>query len=309
MATLYVTHHACIDHDTGDFHPECGDRLRAVQRILEAEDFMLLHRQEAVAATDEHLRRAHPQSHIDRVFRTIPPEGLRHIDGDTLVSAASGEAARRAAGAVVVAVDAIMRGEVTNAFCAVRPPGHHAEAERAMGFCLFNNIAVGALHARAAYGLERIAVFDWDVHHGNGTQDIFQTDPGLFYASTHEAGNYPGTGFTQERGVAGNILNCPLPPGSTGDAFRAAVDQTIEPAMRAFQPQMVMISAGFDGHARDPLAHLRLQVADYVWATRRMMAVAEDCCDGRLVSVLEGGYDLQALAGSVHAHVRTLMGV
>ncbi|MBB4286925.1 histone deacetylase family protein [Roseospira goensis] len=309
MATLYVSHHACIDHDTGDFHPECGDRLRAVQRVLEGEDFMLLHRQDAPLVTDEELLRVHPREHIDRILRTVPAEGHRHIDGDTIVSPESAEAARRAAGAAVVAVDAVMRGEVTNAFCAVRPPGHHAETARAMGFCLFNNVAVGALHARAVYGLERIAVFDWDVHHGNGTQDIFQTDPGLFYASTHEAGSFPNTGFARERGVADNIVNCPLPPGASGDAFRAAVESTIEPALRAFRPQMVMISAGFDGHAHDPLAHMRLQVADYVWATRRMMAIADDHAEGRLISVLEGGYDLPALAGSVHAHVRTLMGI
>jgi len=309
MATLYVTHHACIDHDTGDFHPESSDRLRAVQRILEAEDFMLLHRQDAPAVTDEQLLRAHPQEHIDRVFRTIPDEGHRHFDGDTIVSPGSGEAARRAAGGVVVAVDAIMLGEVNNAFVAVRPPGHHAEAARAMGFCLFNNTAVGALHARAQHGAKRIAVFDWDVHHGNGTQDIFQSDPELFYASTHEAGNFPNTGFAEERGVADNIINCPLEPGAVGDAFRSAVETTIEPAMRAFKPDLVMISAGFDGHAHDPLAHMRLQVADFVWATQRMMAVADDCCEGRLVSVLEGGYDLRALAGCVQAHVRTLMGV
>jgi acetoin utilization deacetylase AcuC-like enzyme len=309
MATLYVSHHACIEHDTGDFHPECGDRLRAVQRVLEGEDFMLMHRQDAPSATDEQLLRAHTPEHLEHVFATIPTAGYRHIDGDTLVSPASAEAARRSAGAVIVAVDAVMRGEVSSAFCAGRPPGHHAEANRSMGFCLFNNIAVGALHARAEYGVERIAVFDWDVHHGNGTQDIFQADPGLFYASTHEAGNFPNTGFAKERGVADNIVNCPLPPGTTGDAFRAAVEQTIEPALRAFRPDLLMISAGFDGHAHDPLAHMRLQVADYVWATERMMTVAEDCCDGRLISVLEGGYDLPALAACTQAHVRALMGI
>ncbi|KAA5606089.1 histone deacetylase family protein [Roseospira marina] len=309
MATLYVTHHACIDHDTGDFHPESGDRLRAVQRILEAEDFMLLHRQDAPAALDEHLLRAHPQQYVDHIFQIVPASGHRHIDGDTLISPGSGEAARRAAGGVIVAVDAVLKGEVSNAFVAVRPPGHHAETARAMGFCLFNNVAVGALHARAAHGAERIAVFDWDVHHGNGTQDIFHTDPGLFYASTHEAGNFPNTGFPEERGVANNIVNCPLKPGATGEAFRDAVETTIEPAIRAFKPDLLMISAGFDAHSHDPLSHMRLQVADFVWATQRMMAVADDCCDGRLISVLEGGYDLPSLAGCVQAHVRTLMGV
>jgi len=309
MATLYLTHHACIEHDTGDFHPESSDRLRAVQRILETEEFMLLHREDAPRAERETLLRAHPGDYVDRILAMVPESGLRHVDMDTMMSPESGEAALRAAGAVVAAVDAVMEGSARNAFCAVRPPGHHAEAGRAMGFCFFNNVAVGALHARAVYGAERIAVFDWDVHHGNGTQDIFQADAGLFYASTHEAGSFPNTGLPQERGIADNILNCPLAPGSTGDAFRAAVTGTIEPAMRAFKPDLVMISAGFDGHANDPLAHLRLTVADFVWATERMMAVADDLCAGRMVSVLEGGYDLPALAGCVRSHVRALMGV
>jgi len=309
MVTLYLSHHACIDHDTGDFHPESSDRLRAVQRVLEAEEFMLLHRQDAPEATREQLMRAHPGAYVDRILAMVPESGLRHIDMDTVVSPRSGEAALRSAGAVVAAVDAVMTGTENNAFCAVRPPGHHAEASQAMGFCLFNNVAVGAMHARAVYGARRVAVFDWDVHHGNGTQDIFQSDPDLFYASIHEAGNFPNTGKPQDRGVADNILNCPLPPGSGGDAFRAAVETSVEPAMRAFKPDLVMISAGFDAHAHDPLAHMRLTVADFVWATQRMMAVADDLSGGRLVSVLEGGYDLAALAGSVRAHVRTLMGV
>ncbi|MBB4265071.1 histone deacetylase family protein [Roseospira visakhapatnamensis] len=309
MVTLYLTHHACIDHDTGDFHPESADRLRAVQRVLEGEEFMFLHRQDAPLVEREQLLRAHPEPYVDKILGMVPATGLRHVDMDTVMCPESGQAALRAAGAVVAAVDAVMTGAASNAFCAVRPPGHHAETAQAMGFCLFNNVAVGALHARAVHGIERIAVFDWDVHHGNGTQDIFQTDAGLFYASIHEAGNFPNTGFTQERGVAENIVNCPLPPGSTGDAFRAAVETTIEPAMRAFRPDLVMVSAGFDAHANDPLAHMRLTVADYVWATERMLAVAQDTCSGRLVSVLEGGYDLPALAGSVRAHVRALMGV
>lgn len=309
MVTLYLTHHACVEHDTGDFHPECADRLRAVQRVLEGEEFMLLHRQDAPPAEREQLTRAHPESYVDRILGMVPGSGLRHIDMDTVICPESGEAALRAAGAVVGAVDAVMTGSARNAFCAVRPPGHHAEIAQAMGFCLFNNVAVGALHARAVHGIQRIAVFDWDVHHGNGTQDIFQADPGLFYASTHEAGNFPNTGFSHERGVADNILNCPLPPGSTGDVFRSAIETAIEPAMRAFQPELVMISAGFDAHAHDPLAHMRLTVADYIWATERMLAVANDLCSGRLVSVLEGGYDLPALAGCVRGHVRALMGV
>jgi acetoin utilization deacetylase AcuC-like enzyme len=223
------------------------------------------------------------------------------------MSFGSREAALRAAGAVVAAVDEVMSGRLRNAFCAVRPPGHHAEHATAMGFCLFNNVAVGALHAQVVYGLPRVAVIDFDVHHGNGTQDIFFRNPNLFYASTHQSPLYPGTGSVSERGVSGNILNVPLPPGAGGVEFRAAFETLILPTLRVFEPDLILISAGFDAHRADPLAQLRLDEEDFGWATRQICAVAAQSCLGRVVSALEGGYDLDALARSSAAHVRALM--
>ncbi len=307
MTTLLVSHHACIDHDTGSFHPECPDRLRAVQRILETEEFMMLHREEAPHVTREQLMRVHPMSHIDSILDHVPREGHHHLDGDTVLSPDSGEAALRAAGGIVQAVDEVMSKEVRNAFVAVRPPGHHAELHTAMGFCLFNNAAIGAFHARAQWGLERVAVVDWDVHHGNGTQHIFWDHPGMFYASTHEAHTFPNTGFVHETGGHDNIVNCPLTPNSGSDEFREAMDVRLLPALRDFKPDLIIISAGFDGHARDPMAGLNLQVADFEWATRRILDLANEICDDRVISVLEGGYDITALAACVSTHVRTLM--
>ena len=223
------------------------------------------------------------------------------------MSRGSAEAALRAAGAVTNAVDAVMSGEIRNGFCAVRPPGHHAERSQAMGFCLFNNIAVGALHARAAHSLARIAVVDFDVHHGNGTQDIFWNDPNLLYASTHQFPLYPGTGSRSERGVGGNIVNAPLPPGAGSDEFRAAFEEIVLPALERFSPEFVFVSAGFDAHAADPLASLRLHEDDFGWATRKIMEVADKTAAGRVVSVLEGGYDLEGLSKSAAAHVIALM--
>ncbi|SDH34685.1 histone deacetylase family protein [Roseospirillum parvum] len=309
MATLLVSHHDCIEHDTGPFHPESPDRLRAVMRVLEHEDFMLLHRAEAPHATREQLLHVHPLSYIEEILGRIPHETLHAIDDDTFVSPMSGEAALRAAGAVVLAVDAVAKGEVKNAFCAVRPPGHHAEMHKAMGFCLFNNVCVGAFQARVEHGLQRVAIIDFDVHHGNGTQHIVWDDPGMFYASTHEAGSFPDTGFSGETGAHNNVVNCPLPAGSEGIQFRQAFEGQVIPALKAFDPDLIMISAGFDAHANDPMAHLRLTVADFTWATHQLLAVADEVCEGRLVSVLEGGYDLPALAGSVVAHVKALMGI
>lgn len=310
MATLLVTHHACIDHDTGDLHPENGDRLRAIMRVLESEDFMMLHRQEAPHATREQLLRVHPLSYIERVMDAVPKEDTHHhIDGDTVLSKDSGEAALRAAGAACIAVDAVCLGEVRNAFCPVRPPGHHAEREKAMGFCVFNNAAVAAYHARAVHGLQRVAVLDWDVHHGNGTQHIFWDDPDMFYASTHQYPQWPDTGAPSETGAHGNIVNVPLPVRSGGDEFRQAMSDVILPALRDFKPDLIILSCGFDAHANDPMAYLLFQVSDFAWATREVMAVADDVCDGRIVSVLEGGYDIRALAACTVAHVRALMGV
>lgn len=309
MSTLFVTHHDCIEHDPGDFHPEHPDRLRAITRMLESEDFMLLHREDAPHADHAQLMRVHPLSHIEGFLDKVPHDGHHSLDGDTILSPATGDAALRAAGGVCAAVDAVAKGEVRNAFVAVRPPGHHAERAQAMGFCFFNNVAVGAYHARAVHGLQRVAVMDWDVHHGNGTQHIMWDDPDAFYASTHQAPLFPGTGEAHERGAHNNILNVPLPAGAGGEQFRAAMTDKVLPALREFNPDILFISAGFDGHARDPIANMRLNVADFVWATNELMAVADECCDRRLVSVLEGGYDVVALGACVAAHVRTLMGI
>lgn len=307
MPTMLVTHYDCIDHDTGPGHPESPDRLRAILEALEDEAFHILVRAEAPHAPTEDLLRVHPLSHIEHVLESVPAHGHHHIDPDTVLSPMSGEAALRAAGAVIAAVDAVATGEVRNAFCAVRPPGHHAERHEAMGFCFFNNVAVGAERARAVHGLTRVAVVDFDVHHGNGTQHLFWDDPDLFYGSTHQSPAFPGTGSQTERGHHHNIVNVPLRPGAGSDEFRAAMSDIVLPAVRAFGPDLLMISAGFDAHARDPLAHLRLTVDDFGWVTQHLMAVAAECCDHRIVSVLEGGYDLPALAASVARHVRTLM--
>jgi acetoin utilization deacetylase AcuC-like enzyme len=309
MSTLLVTHHDCIEHEPGELHPEHPDRLRGIMRLLESEDFMLLHRDEAPHATHAQLLRVHPLSYIEEIMDKVPREGHYSIDGDTLMSPYTGEAALRAAGGVCSAVDAVVRKEVHNAFVAGRPPGHHAERSRAMGFCFFNNVAIGAYHAREEHGLKRVAVMDFDVHHGNGTQHIFWDDADAMYCSTHQEGTFPYTGLVDETGAHGNIVNCPLPAGAKGDEFRAAMEEKVLPALRAFKPDILFISAGFDAHARDPMAHMRLTVADFVWATEQLLAVADECCEGRVVSVLEGGYDIVALSASVAAHVRRLMGI
>jgi acetoin utilization deacetylase AcuC-like enzyme len=308
MSTLLYTHPACLEHDPGSHHPESAARLRAVLEALGEPAFARLERREAPEAAIEDLCRVHPRLHVERLLRSVPKSGHVGIDADTIMSPGSGEAALRAAGAVVAAVDSVIAREADNAFCAVRPPGHHAEPERAMGFCLFNNIAVGALHARAAHGLERIAVIDFDVHHGNGTQAAFETDERLFYASTHQYPLYPGTGAASETGV-GNVVNVPLRPMSDSSQFRTGMSQRILPALDDFRPELVMISAGFDGHRRDPLAQLMLEEDDYVWITERLIEIAYRHARGRLVSALEGGYDLSALGASVAAHVRVLMSV
>ncbi|MBM3570342.1 MAG: histone deacetylase family protein [Alphaproteobacteria bacterium] len=306
MTTLLIGHPAFLDHDTGPGHPECADRLRAVDRALEAENFQHLARTQAKPAAPEQLRRVHPADFVDFVLAGIPKQGLAYVDGDTVASPGSREAALRAAGAVCQAVDEVCSGGARNAFCAVRPPGHHAEATQAMGFCLFNNVAVGALHARAAHGLKRVAVVDFDVHHGNGTQHSFERDPALFFASTHQWPLYPGTGRREEKGV-GNVVNAPLAPFSDGSAFRAAFEREILPALDRFAPELVMVSAGFDAHADDPLAQLQLREADYGWVTRELLKLADRHAKGRLVSSLEGGYNLRALGASVATHVRELM--
>lgn len=307
MTTALITHPACLEHVMPSGHPESPDRLRAVLAALDAPDFTSLLREQAPQATMEQIALAHPGDFAAALLARAPQQGFSFIDGDTPMSPGSGAAALYAAGAVVRAVDMVMQGTVRNAFCAVRPPGHHAESNRAMGFCLFNNVAVGALWARKKWKRKRLAVIDFDVHHGNGTQEIFQNDANLFYASTHQAPFYPGTGAMHETGVAGNVVNASLPAGAGSDAFKAAMTTRILPAMDAFHPDMILISAGFDAHMQDPLANLWLEEEDFFWATQQIMAIADKHCAGRVVSALEGGYDLTALAASVQAHVRALM--
>lgn len=306
MTTLLYTHQACLAHDPGPHHPESPERLRAILGTFSAPEFAALERREAPRADLADIARVHPRGFAERLLAVVPHSGYAAIDADTILSPGSGEAALRAAGAAVAAVDAVIAGEAANAFCAVRPPGHHAEPNHAMGFCIFNNVAIAAEHARASHGLARVAVVDFDVHHGNGTQAAFEHDANLFYASTHQMPLYPGTGAASERG-AGNIVNVPLAPMSGSREFRAAFDGQILPALEAFRPELLLVSAGFDAHRSDPLAQLMLVEADYSWVTEKLLGVAARHARGRLVSTLEGGYDLDALAASAAAHVGKLM--
>jgi len=312
MATLLLTHPAFLEHDTGYGHPERADRMRAIDKVLSHEIFARLVREEAPLRDDveAQIRLAHPASHLEKIReaaqRGRDREHPTYIDGDTLVSRGTWDAALRAVGAGLAAIDAVIEGRVANAFCQVRPPGHHAENDKAMGFCFFSNAAIAGLYARARHGAERIAVIDFDVHHGNGTQDIFWSDKDLFYGSTHEMPLFPGTGAVDERGV-GNITNAPLRAGDTGERFREAFESRILPALHDFGPDILIVSAGFDAHQADPLANLRLVEADYLWATEKLAAVARRHSGGRIVSMLEGGYDLNALARSVAVHVKALM--
>jgi acetoin utilization deacetylase AcuC-like enzyme len=286
--------------------------MRAIDKVLAHDVFKDLVREEAPLRDDveAQIKLAHPAAYLEELRRvaTGPINGTRHIDADTVISAGSWEAALRAVGAGLHAVDAVMTGRAANAFCQVRPPGHHAEADRAMGFCLFSNAAIAGLYARAKHGAERIAVADFDVHHGNGTQAIFWSDKDLYYGSTHQMPLFPGTGAMGETGV-GNVFNAPLRAGDAGEKFREAFESRILPALHAFGPDILLISAGFDAHQADPLANLRLVEADFMWATERLADMAGKHCNGRIVSLLEGGYDLNALARSVAVHVKTLMDV
>jgi acetoin utilization deacetylase AcuC-like enzyme len=309
MSTVLITHPACLKHEPGEHHPESPQRLRAVVAALEGEAFSALEWQEAPAASIEELTRVHPADYVDAILGIRPAgDELAMIDGDTLMSAGSAEAALRAAGAVVAGVDAVCTGQASNAFAAVRPPGHHATPTVPGGFCLFSNVAIAARHAQKKHGIGKIAILDFDVHHGQGTQATVEIDPSLFYGSSHQSPFYPGTGSPRERGVEDNVVNVPLMANSGSNEFRAAWADRILPQLDRFAPDMVIVSAGFDAHLRDPLAQLRLTTDDFRWITAELLAIARTHSRGRIVSALEGGYDLEALADSAAAHVGVLMG-
>src|SRR5689334_24251091 len=307
MSTLLLSHPACLNHLTPAGHPERPDRLRAIDQVLEDEKFQSLARVEAPRGSLDVVALCHPMEYVEAIREASPAEGLVRLDADTAMSPGSYEAALRAVGGARLAVDEVMAGKAANAFVATRPPGHHTETARPMGFCLFNNAAIAARYAQQKHGVERAAIVDFDVHHGNGSQEIFWSDPTVMYCSTHEMPLYPGTGAVSERGEHNNIVNAPLRAGDGGEKFREAVSSVILPRLDGFKPDLVMISAGFDAHTRDPLANLNLVEADFAWVTGKLMEVAGKYCGNRVVSVLEGGYDLQGLAQSVAAHVVTLM--
>lgn len=293
----------------GPGHPERPDRARVVERILEHERFQTLLRESAPLGAREAILRVHPDPYVQALEEASPHQGLTRLDGDTAMSPGTYDAALRGVGGACRAVDEVMQGRIDNAFVATRPPGHHAEKATAMGFCFFNNAAIAARHAQAVYGAERVAIMDFDVHHGNGTQDIFWADKSVLYASTHEMPLFPGTGAANETGAYGTIVNAPLRAGDDGAAFKEAMNARVLPALEAFAPDLIIISAGFDAHRLDPLANLNLTEADFGWATGKLMEIADKRCKGRVVSLLEGGYDLDGLARSAAAHVMMLMGM
>jgi acetoin utilization deacetylase AcuC-like enzyme len=307
MSTLLISHPAFLEHLTPLGHPERPDRLRAIERALEAEKFQTLARSQAPLASLETIALCHPMDYIVEVREAAPREGLIHLDADTAMSPGTFEAALRAAGGAIHAVDEVLTKKAANAFVAARPPGHHAETARPMGFCLFDNAAIAARYAQQRYGVASAAIIDFDVHHGNGSQEIFWSDKSVMYCSTHQMPLFPGTGAVGETGEHNTIVNAPLRPGDGGAAFRAAFETRILPRLEEFRPELAIISAGFDAHMRDPLANINLAEADFIWATQKIMDVADRCAGGRVISLLEGGYDLQALGNSVAAHVATLM--
>src|ERR1700741_955758 len=307
MSTLLISHPAFLEHLTPLGHPERPDRLRAIERALEAEKFQTLARSQAPLASLETIALCHPMEYITEVREASPREGLIHLDADTSMSPGTFEAALRAAGGAIHAVDEVLTKKAANAFVAARPPGHHAETARPMGFCLFDNAAIAARHAQNHHGISRVAIVDFDVHHGNGSQEIFWADKTVMYCSTHQMPLFPGTGALGESGEYNTVVNAPLRPGDGAEKFKAASDERILPRLNDYKPELVIISAGFDAHYRDPLANINLNEEDFAWATKKLMDVADRCADGRLVSLLEGGYDLQALGNSVAAHVTALM--
>ncbi len=307
MTTALITHPVCLNHVTPSGHPERVARLEAIERELGTLEFGALHRIEAPVCAEKHILLTHPESYLRAIIAASPNSGFRSLDPDTHMSPGSLEATFHAVGGNVKAVDMVMAGEVRNAFVAMRPPGHHAEKSTAMGFCLFGNIAIAAKHALQHYGLGRVAIVDFDVHHGNGTQDLVWNDERIFFASSHQVPLYPGSGASSECGAHGNVLNVPLNPGAGGVEFRQKMRDEILPAIVAHEPEMLFISAGFDGHCDDPLANLNLTEDDFAWATQQICDIADRTAEGRVVSTLEGGYDLEALAASTAAHVRVLM--
>ena len=306
MTTALFSPPDCQDHLTPPGHPEQVARLVAIAAALAAEEFAELDRQDAPLADERALLRCHPQGHVDRVRDAIPAHGFAQLDADTHVSPGSFRAALRAVGASLAAVEQVVSGARHNAFVACRPPGHHAERERAMGFCLFGNVSIAAKYALDALGLARVAIIDFDAHHGNGTQDLMWDEPRALYCSSHQVPLYPGTGAVEETGGAGHVVNAPLAPATGGAEMRAVYDEVILPAVEAFAPGLILVSAGFDAHARDPLAQLNWRTDDFAWLTARICDVADRVCAGRIVSTLEGGYDLDALGESVAAHVGVL---
>jgi acetoin utilization deacetylase AcuC-like enzyme len=308
MTTLLLTHPACLNHATPPGHPERADRLRAINQVLAADRFNPLVRGEAPEGNLDLATLCHNDHYIEEIRHLAPSSGVVYIDGDTSMSPGTWEAVMRGVGGAVAATDAVMSGRQNNAFVAVRPPGHHAETSRAMGFCFFDNAAIAARHAQRKYGISRAAIVDFDVHHGNGTQEIFWADPTVMYCSTHQMPLFPGTGAKSERGEHDTIVNAPLAAEDGGAKFRAAFENVILPQLRKFNPELIIVSAGFDAHYRDPLAALNLKADDFGWVTRKLMDVADSSAGGRIVSVLEGGYDLQGLQESVAAHVSALMG-
>ncbi|PCI40163.1 MAG: acetoin utilization protein [Rhodospirillaceae bacterium] len=309
MSTLLFMPPQCFDHDTGYGHPECSERLRAIDSIFNTEHFSFLTRSTCGPVTREQLERAHDKDYITRILALDGCPKPYEIDEDTVISSGSIQAALYAAGAACQAVDDVITTNARNAFCAIRPPGHHAEANKAMGFCLFNNAAIAALQARAVHGVRKVAVIDFDVHHGNGVQSIFWNDENLAYVSLHEDGGYPRTGPKEETGVNNNILNIPLHAGAGTQDLQQAWTNKAAPFLKAFSPELIIISAGFDAHQRDPMGGLNYTTTDYAWITEKIIVMANDCCQGRVVSLLEGGYDLPALSASVGVHVKLLMEV
>ena len=307
MSTLLITHPACLNHLTPSGHPERPDRLRAIERALEAEKFQTLARTQAPIADLEIVALCHPMDYVTEIRDATPSEGMVRLDADTSMSPGSFEAALRAVGGAVLAVDEVFAKKAANAFVATRPPGHHAETARPMGFCLFDNAAIAARYAQNRHGISRAAIVDFDVHHGNGSQEIFWGDRSVMYCSTHQMPLFPGTGEVGETGDFDTIVNAPLSPGDGSEAFRAAFENRVLPRLREYAPELIVISAGFDAHMRDPLANINLVEADFAWATQKIMEIADQSAGGRVVSLLEGGYDLQALANSTAAHVTALM--